>query len=56
MSLKEQLDRIEGKLDRSIARSIKNETDLIWMKGAIKIGIPVVISTVGYIITKILQG
>lgn len=49
MSLKDQLDRIEHKLDLALERSLTNENDIRWIKGLVKVGVPVVLSIIGYI-------
>jgi hypothetical protein len=44
-----QLDRIEQKLDAALERIAVSETDLRWIKGSIKVGVPVLASVIGYL-------
>ena len=55
--MKEQLDRIEEKLDNLIAKGAKNSTDIGWLKAGFKTMIMAILGVVGYIVqTFIKQG
>jgi hypothetical protein len=49
----DQLDRIEAKLDNLAERLVAIETDQKWLKGTIKLGVPVVSSIIGYLIIQL---
>lgn len=58
MSIDKHLERIEAKVDRIDTkldvlgnRTTTTETDLIWVKGGLAIGLTVIMAVAGYIIT-----
>lgn len=58
MSIDKHLERIETKVDRIDTkldvlgnRTTTTETDLIWVKGGLAIGLTVILAVAGYIIT-----
>lgn len=48
MSTKEQLDRIERKLDEYTKLSITNRIDIDWLKGGVKLVVPIIITLVSF--------
>lgn len=46
-----KVDRIDTKLDVLANRTTTTETDLIWVKGGLAIGLTIILAVAGYIIT-----
>lgn len=51
---KNQLDRIEAKLDSHMERIAKTETDMKWVKGAVKIGMTLILTALSGLISLLL--
>jgi len=48
-----KVDRIDTKLDVLGSRTTRTETDIIWVKGGLAIGLSIIIATAGYLVTRL---
>jgi hypothetical protein len=48
-----KVDRIDTKLDVLAGRTTRNETDVMWVKGGLAIGLSIILATAGYLITRL---
>lgn len=46
-----KVDRIDGKLDILGTRTTATETDIIWVKGGLAIGLTIILAVAGFIIS-----
>lgn len=46
-----KIDRIDNKLDNISSRTSTTETDIIWVKGGLALGLAIILSVVGYLAT-----
>jgi hypothetical protein len=53
--LEKRLNDIEAKLDKHLERSIKNETDLNWVRGHIRNSVVLMITLIGGVVTTFLR-
>ncbi len=51
IDLKTQLNRIEAKLDSHIERITQTETDMKWVKGAVKVGMTLILTVLSGLIS-----
>jgi len=48
-----KVDRIDTKLDVLGSRTTRAETDIMWVKGGLAIGLSIIIATAGYLVTRL---
>lgn len=53
--IRNRLERIENKIDSYLYLSNKNETDLKWVKGYIKVSVSLITAILGGLVTTILK-
>ena len=53
--LEKRLNDIEAKLDKHLEKSIKNETDLTWVRGHIRNSVVLMITLIGGVVTTFLR-
>jgi hypothetical protein len=50
-----KVDRIDAKFDMLGSRTTRTETDIIWVKGGLAIGLSIVLATAGYLVTRLVD-
>lgn len=48
-----KVDRIDTKLDVLGGRTTRTETDIVWVKGGLAIGLSIIVATAGYLVTRL---
>jgi hypothetical protein len=48
-----KVDRIDAKLDVLGSRTTRAETDIVWVKGGLAIGLSVIMAVAGYLVTRL---
>lgn len=48
-----KVDRIDTKMDILGGRTTRAETDIVWVKGGLAIGLSIIVATAGYLVTRL---